>query len=89
MPVLVSWLFSDCMSAFVTLTALQTAGMFHSGVHDYRAFMYGAGSTPDSRQPLHWQSIVSSHELLSCGNRGNCDVVGEWIPAAKFVQFAH
>ena len=33
--------------------------------------------------------VVSSHELVSCGNRRNSVAVVEWIPAAMLVQFAH
>ena len=32
--------------------------------------------------------VVSSDELVSCGNRRNSDAVVEWIPAAMLVQFA-
>ena len=75
----------------VTLTEFQTAGVFLSCVHDYRAFgtVQAVHKTTNNR----WQSVVISHELVSCGNRGNSDAVVEWIPAAMLirmlVQFAY
>ena len=32
-------------------------------------------------------AAITSHELVSCGNRGNSDAVVEWVPAASLVQF--
>ena len=71
----------------ITLTALRTAGVFLSCVHDYRAFgtVQAVHKTTNNR----WQSVVISHELVSCGNRGNSDGVVEWVPAAMLVQFPH
>ena len=53
-------------------------------------FSYGAGSTPDSKYNSRCTGklVVSSHELVSCGNKRNSDAVVEWIPAAILVQFA-
>ena len=50
-----------------------------------------AGSTPDSNYNSRFtgMSVVSSHELVSGGNRQNSAAVVEWIPAAMLVQFAN
>ena len=42
-------------------------------------FSDGAGSTPESNQRLAVVLVVSSRELVSCGNRGNSNVVVSWV----------
>ena len=86
--------FTACLRV-ITLTALQAAGVFLSCVHDYRAFctVQAVLQTATIILPLYWYSVVSSHEMVICGNRGNSDAVVEWIPAAMLVrmlvQFAY
>ena len=51
-------------------------------VHDYRAFR-------TVQAPLQTATaVVSTHELVSCGNGGSSYAVVEWIPAATLTQFA-
>ena len=69
----------------ITLTALQTAGEFLSCVHDYRAFCTVQAVLQTATIIAAVLVVVSSHEFVSRGNRGNSDAIVERIPAAMLV----
>ena len=69
----------------ITLTALQTAGVFLSCVHDYRAFCTVQAVLQTATIIAAVLVVVSSHEFVSRGNRGNSDAIVERIPAAMLV----
>ena len=85
-----SWFDCSCLTAclrVVTLTALQTAGVFLSCVHDYR-FFFVRRRQYSREQPNAALGVFRRNELVGRGNRGSSDAVVEWILAAMLLQFA-
>ena len=73
----------------MTLTALQAAGVFRfvftTTVFFVRCRLCSKQQPTAVLVLVVSNLVVSSHELVSCGNSGNSDAIVEWITAAMLV----